>query len=426
MRAACVGNTVEWYDFAIFGSLGVVITPVFFPAEDSTSVLLATFAVYATAFLMRPLGAILFGRIGDMRGRKVVFSTVLLLMTGATAAVAVLPGYARIGVAASVAVVVLRALQGLAAGGEGGLAAVFMAEHAMPGRRGVTAAWQIATQGFGLALGFGAGAALITLLPAAEHPSWWRIAFLLAVPLGLIGFYLRRSSLESPHYEALAREASTVSSPVRVVWRDHRRGMGAGFVLAGTGGLALNTFFVFLPNHLVATTDRTLPSALMGAVVGLVSMGVAALLLGRLSDRVGRRPVVLSSLVALAAISPPLLWAAKTAGSTVFLMSEAAAGVAIGGVLSVAMVAEMFPTEVRVTGLALTAGLASAMLGGTAPLISQLLVTTTDFGLAPAVYISSAALVALLVLRGWRETAFDAFGPRTPDTPRTAPYTPSR
>ncbi|WP_322919140.1 MFS transporter [Nocardioides renjunii] len=406
LRAACIGNTVEWYDFAVFGSLAIVITPVFFPAEDSTSVLLAAFAVYATAFLMRPVGAVLFGRIGDLRGRRVVFSAVLLLMTGATVAVGLLPGYARIGVLASVLIVVLRALQGLAAGGEAGLASVFITEHAAPGRRGATAAWQIATQGLGLALGFGLAAVLIEVLPTADHPGWWRLAFVLALPLGIVGFLLRRSTLESPHFVALARRGATSSSPVTSLWREHRDGIVAGFALAGTGALALNTMFVFVPNHVVATTGRSLSTALMTGSLGLVTAAGAALALGRLSDRTGRRPVVLTCLAALAVMAVPMAWLAARGGLLALLAVQVLAGIAIGGALSVAMVAEMFPTEVRVTGLAVASGLSSALLGGTAPLVNQSVVAATGFELFPGVYVACAAVAALLVLRTWPETAF--------------------
>ena len=410
LRAACVGNAVEWYDFAIFGALGVVITPVFFPAEDSTSVLLAAFAVYATAFLVRPVGAVVFGRLGDARGRQAVLASVVLVMAGATAAVGLLPGHARIGALAGVAVVLLRMLQGLAAGGELGVAGVFIVEHAPPHRRGGVGSWHTATQALGVALGLGVAGLLTRFLPVAQHPGWWRIAFLLALPLGLVGFYLRRGAFESPHFVDLVQQEGRIVRPVGVVWRDHRRAFRSGFALVGAGALAFNTFFVFVPNYLVATTTRTLPAALLAAVLGLVAGAAAALGLGRWSDRTGRRPVVLGCVAALAVCALPLMYAVNSGSMPALVLAEVVAGTAIGGALSMATITEMFPTAVRATGLAMTAGLASALLGGTAPLVDQILVTVTGFDLAPAMYVGGVALLALLALRTWPETAFSELG----------------
>ena len=198
--AACVGNVVEWYDFAIFGALGVVLVEVFFPSEQGADLLLAAFAVYATAFLARPLGAVFAGRRGDVHGRQRVLGSVVLVMSVATAAIGVLPGEARIGVIAGVLVVVLRATQGLAAGGELGLAAVFIAEHASSRRRGLVASLHTATLALGVALGFGIGGLVLLATSEDDRTGWWRIAFLAALPLGLVGVYVRRRVADTPHF----------------------------------------------------------------------------------------------------------------------------------------------------------------------------------------------------------------------------------
>ncbi len=403
LLAACVGNVVEWYDFAIFGALGIVLVPVFFPSEQGADLLLAAFAVYATAFLARPLGAVFAGRRGDVHGRQRVLASVLLVMSLATAAIGVLPGQAAIGVTAGVLVVVLRATQGLAAGGELGLAAVFIAEHASSRRRGLVASLHTATLALGVALGFGVGGLVLLTATADDRTGWWRIAFLAALPLGLVGVYVRRRVADTPLF--VQTDALRPSTPVRDLWVERRPALRAGFALAAAGSLAFNTWFVFLPNHLVATTDRSLEAALLTSVVGLLVAAGAAVCFGRWSDVHGRRPVVLGCVAALAIAAVPT-WLLASSGSLVALAAaQSVIGAAVGGVLSVAMLAELFPTRLRATGLALTAGLGTAVLGGTAPLLDQVLVTVTGYDVLPAVYAAVVATLALLVLSGRPESA---------------------
>jgi MFS transporter, MHS family, proline/betaine transporter len=389
---------VEWYDFAIFGALGIVLVPVFFPSEDGSSVLLAAFAVFATAFVARPLGAVVAGRRGDRFGRRTVLASVVIVMAAATAAIGLLPGHARIGATAGVAVVLLRATQGLAAGGEVGLAAVFIAEHAAPGRRGFVASWHTATLALGVAFGFASGALVLLAAPVDEEATWWRIPFLVAVPLGLVGLYVRRRVIDTPAFVNVRTSQPGAARPVREVWTEHRRALRAGFALTAAGSLAFNMWFVFLPNHLVDTTSRSLESALLTSVAGLVVAAGGALSLGRLSDRLGRRPVVLGSLAALCLAVVPL-WTLATSGSLLGLaVAQSIVGTTVGGVLSIAWLAELFPTRVRATGLALTAGLATAALGGTAPLVGQVLVTTTGSATVPPIYVALVAAIALATL----------------------------
>jgi MHS family proline/betaine transporter-like MFS transporter len=403
--AACAGNAVEWYDFAVYGALGVVIAPVFFPARDDTSVLLAAFTVYATAFLVRPLGAFVFGVLADRRGRRAVLVAVVVLMSVATAAVGLLPGYAAIGVLAPCVVLALRATQGLAAGGEMGLVAVFLAEHAPAGRRGMYTSWHIATFAVGVAAGFAVGAVLTRLPESQLSAGWWRVAFLLALPLGVVGVYLRQRVPESPVYVSARREASLQEHPLRELWRGHRRAWGTGFAAVAAGSLAFNTFFVFVPNHLIVAGTHTVSVALLAVVPGLLGAAGVAVGLGALSDRLGRRPVVLASATVLAVGAVPA-FAVVTSGSLVGLvLGEVAVGAAVAGVLSVSMLTEMFPTGLRATGAAMTLGLATAIVGGTAPLVDQVLSQVTGQRLAPAAYVALIALIAVLAVRSAPETA---------------------
>jgi MHS family proline/betaine transporter-like MFS transporter len=406
VTAACMGNLLEWYDFAVYGALATVLARVFFPASNEGTALLAVFAVYATAFVVRPLGALVFGRLGDLRSRQGTLVTVIALMTAASAGVGLLPGYAVIGLLAPVALVLLRAVQGFAAGGELGVSAVFLVENALPRRRGVYGAWHTATMSVGTALALAVGAALTAGL---EHDQiaegWWRAAFLAALPLGLVAFYLRRSM-----QVALASEhgAGTAPRPGRL-GREHRRAILVGFAHAAPPALCFNLFFIFLPHRIAADQQLRLAPALACAVCGLVTVAVASLAAGRLGDRIGRRWVVVPSSVALAVLAVPLMLMATSGSLLGLALAEIVAGALIGGSLSVALLAELAPRGVRARALAVSAGLSSALVGGTAPIIAQLAVLGTGSMLLPGVYLAVLALVAAAAVAATPETAFRSF-----------------
>jgi MFS transporter, MHS family, proline/betaine transporter len=404
--AACVGNAAEWYDFAIYGSLATVIGLVFFPTQDLAIALSAAFATYGTAFLVRPLGALVFGRLGDAQGRRTVLVRVVFLMAGATTCVGLLPGYATIGLLAPVVLVLVRAAQGLAAGGELGVAAVFILENAPHARRGQTAAWHTATMAIGIGTGMAVGGVLSSLFSDTGLDSgWWRIAFLLAFPLG-IGVRLRRRVAETPQFEALRTDSRLVDHPVRELWTYHRSAVLRGFCLIAAGSLAFNTFFIFMPNNLISRRGGELGPVLLVTASALGVAAIAAVALGRLSDHVGRRPVVIGSTAALLILPLPMSLVAVRGSLVSLFVAEALVGVAVAGVLSVAMLGELFAVPVRSTGFALTAGLATALIGGTAPLVDQLLVVFVDLEAGPGIYVAVMASLALVALRRWPETAF--------------------
>jgi MHS family proline/betaine transporter-like MFS transporter len=254
---------VQWYDFALYGAFATIIGPVFFPVEDPSTVLLAAFAVYGTALIIRPVGAVLFGRMADLRGRRAVFVPIIVLMAGATAAVGFLPGYAVIGVLAPVILLLLRATQGLAAGGELGVAGVLIFERAPSQQRGRFSSWHTAT----LALGLGAGMAVAAVLLVAQrsHPlevGWWRLAFIVALPLGLVARFVRRRVSETSQFLAVQQSGHLIKHPIPTLWANDRLAMLRGFALIAAGSLAFNTFFVFMPNHLAATRRLDLVATL--------------------------------------------------------------------------------------------------------------------------------------------------------------------
>lgn len=403
VAAVGVGNAIEWYDFAIYGSFAAVLGATFFPSTDPATQLLLAFAVYGTALLMRPVGALVFGRLGDRRGRRPAMTAVIVLMGLATAAVGLLPGYLAIGIAAPILLVLLRAVQGLSGGGELGVSSVFMFEHAPHHRRGAVGSLQIATLSLGMALGMAVAAALIVVQDGALlSAGWWRLAFLAALPLSLIGWYVRSRVDETAAF--LDVDAASGRRPWRRLFSESRSRLWRCFVLMGAGSLAYNVFFVFVPNHLVVDHGAAPGVTWFGTAGALVVTAAAAVVLGHLSDRLGRRRVVAGAATALAALSVPLFLLADRSPAQL-VVAQCLIGICIGGVMSVAMVAEGFPVEVRATGVAMTAGLATALIGGTAPAVAQLLTFRAGMPLAPGIYLAVAAAIAAAAVWHWSETS---------------------
>jgi MFS transporter, MHS family, proline/betaine transporter len=405
--AACVGNAVEWYDFALYGAFATILAATFLPGGDREAGLLATFAVFATAFVVRPVGALLFGGRGDRRGRRQVLALMIVLMSLATAGVGMLPGYASIGLLAPVLLILLRLGQGLSAGGEASAASAFVVEYAPSGRRGWYGGWVWATVAVGLAAATGAAALLAWRLPRDPLESWaWRLAFLAALPIGVVGLYLRLRLDETPPFRAVQRARAIAEWPVREAVRAHPERMLAGLALVAAASVTFNTFFVYLPNQLVAEGRAPLSRALAGALAGLVVMVAVAPAAGRLSDRVGRKPLLAAATLGLLGLTLPIYLLVRWGGPAGLPLGYLALGVLLGCFVLPSFLAELYPTRVRSSGLAITYGLGSALFGGTAPFVATLLVRRTGNPLLPAWYVTAVALLAAIATLRTGETAF--------------------
>jgi MHS family proline/betaine transporter-like MFS transporter len=420
--AACAGNLVEWYEFAIYGAVATIIAATFFPGAGDGAGLLPTFALFATTFLARPVGAVLFGRLGDRLGRTRVLAAMIIMMSLATAAIGVLPGHRAIGLAAPLLLLALRVLQGLSVGGEAGSASAFAVEYAPQGQRGWYGAWIWATVSLGLGTAVATAALLAALLPPGVFEAWgWRLAFLLALPLGLAGWYLRLQFDETPWFKAVERDRAVAERPLGEALRRYPGRVLVGFVLVAAASLTFNTFFVFLPNHLVVARGVPLRDALGASLGGLALMAAASPALGRLSDRVGRKPVLAAGTLGLLVATIPAYLLIRRGGPVGLPLGYLMVGAGISCMVLPTFVAELFPTPVRASALAITYGLATALIGGTGPFLDTLLVQRTGNQLLPAYYAGAVTLAAAVGALLIKETAFapldpDERGSRTPSS----------
>lgn len=406
--AGSVGNFIEWYDFAAYAYLGVVLGKVFFHADDPFSAFLDAFGVYASSYVVRPVGAAVLGRLGDRWGRKPTLLVTLIGMCVATALIGVLPSYAAAGAIAPVLLVLLRILQGLSAGGEFGGAVSLMAEFAPTNRRGLYGSWQSFTVGLGLLAGSGFATLLTSVLSADALASWgWRLPFLAAVVFGLISVYLRRKVDETPAFLRLREQAPlpNTARPLRFAAPTWVLVLFViGSLLAWT--TAGNVFLVVLPSYAAATLHLAAGLAQWLSFTANAVFTATIPLFGLLSDRLGRRVVMLTGAALILVLSYPLFLAINGGSSGLMFACAAVAGAAVAMMAGPgpAMLAELFPARIRVTGLGFGYALSAAAFGGTAALIVGGLKVLTGDPLAAAYYPIIGGVVSLICLSMLRRT----------------------
>jgi MHS family shikimate/dehydroshikimate transporter-like MFS transporter len=421
--ATSVGTAIEYYDFIAYAiAAGLVFNRVFFPELDPLTGTLLSFVVFFTGFLARPLGAVLTGHFGDRVGRKRMFMVTVLTMGVATVLIGALPTYQQIGVLAPVVLLLLRVLQGLAAGGEWGGAALVAVEHAPPGRLGLYGSWSmvgISAGGLLATVAF----ALLSVLDEEAFLGWgWRLPFLASAVLVVVGFWVRRNLAEPENFRAARDGASVARLPIvelmRTAWRSVllATGVSIGYnafvYLVFTFGLAYATGQLGLPRQLVLT------ATVVGLAVQIPSIVAAAML----SDRIPRVRIMIAGglfMVVDAFVFLALLGAGNTAAVYVTIVLAYAGAALMYGPLA-AYFAESFDLRVRYSGISLSYQLGASLGGGLTPTVLTLLVLTTGSALAASAYVSALALLAVVCLVGldrlarWR-TAEDDLAAGTPD-----------
>jgi MHS family proline/betaine transporter-like MFS transporter len=410
VAASAMGNCIEWFDFGVYsaGAVTATIGKVFFPTNNTSTAVLSSFAVLAVAFVVRPFGGFFFGPLGDKYGRQRVLATTIILMSASTFVIGVLPTYATIGVFAPILLILARMVQGFSTGGEYGGAATFIAEYAPDKKRGFLGSWLE----FGTLTGFvlGSGLVLIVDLSLSESAmnTWgWRIPFLIALPLGLVGLYLRTKLEDTPAFRDMSKAGKVAKSPLRDTltqnWRMIVKLIGIVFLL----NVADYTILTFMPSFLTDDLHISDTKSQLITISVEVAMMIVITFIGRLSDRIGRKPLLLTAAIGYIVLAYPAL-ALMTSGGTVQLVI----GFAILGALLVLMLAvigstfpAMFPTRTRYGSFAIGYNVSTSLFGGTAPFVITALINATGTNFIPAYYLIIAGLVALAPIILIPETA---------------------
>jgi MFS transporter, MHS family, proline/betaine transporter len=402
--AAHIGNALEWYDFIVYSFFAAMIGKLFFPATNPSSQLLLGLATFGVGFFMRPIGAVVLGIYSDRKGRRAALTMTIAVMMVGTAILVFVPTYAAIGVAAPVLVVIARLFQGFSAGGEFGGATSYLTEYSPPQQRGFYVSWQMSSQFMASLLGALVGTAVTSNLSPDELTSLgWRVPFVIGLLIGPVGIYIRARLEETPAFKAQPRAAE---SPLREVLRDHARLVACGFGQVVLGTVSVYVLVLFMPTYATRQFGLSQPNALAASALMSAVLVVLAVLAGIVSDRIGRKAVVLVGSVGLLVLVYPLFRFFAVSPSIMRLLAiEAVFAILIASFTSVSatFMAEMFPTRVRNTGLALSYNFAVAIFGGFGQFIVVWLIQASGDPVAPAYYVVGAAFVGTIAVLPLRD-----------------------
>jgi len=425
LAGGAVGQFIEFYDFSLYGLSALILAKQFFPAESAFAGLLATFAAFGVAFVVRPLGGLFFGALGDRIGRRPVLFITLMAIGVATAGIGLLPAFGTLGYLAPVALVLLRLVQGFSAGGESVGAPAFVLEHAPVERRGLWLCITLSATALPGVLSGGLILAIHGIFGAAAYAEWaWRLPFLLALPLSVMGFWIRRRTEESPEFQKVLKAAAAKEySPVREAFRSNGRRMAQVTLICGLTALAFYNLAGYFVTFLQTSAGLSREASLAINASVMVVLALVSPFAGLLSDRIGRRPMLQIGSAAMAVIAVPAflmivsgqLWLV-IAGQLLYVLPLAfySAG-------SSTVFVEIFQTRTRFTSAAVSYNVGYALLGGTAPIIGTWLVQSTGSAVSPGIYLAVyAAAVALLVRFGGVPETHPLHGRATADrTPAT-------
>ncbi|MFG2179254.1 MFS transporter [Streptomyces abikoensis] len=400
------GNMVEWFDWFVYASFATYFAGSFFPAGNDTAKLMNTAGIFAVGFFMRPVGGWLLGRVGDRRGRKAALTLTVTLMSASAVLIAVAPTYGVAGYGGAAVLLVARLLQGLSVGGEYAASATYLTEASAPGRRGFASSFQYVSMTAGQILGLGLLILLQHTLTSGELHSWgWRIPFVVGALGAAVIFYLRRNMLETETYAEDSGTGADDRGTIRALLR-HKREALLVIALTMGGTVAYYTYTTYLTKYLSNTAGLPKQTATLVSFCALIVFAALQPLAGALSDRIGRRPLLITFAVGSTFLTVPIMAMLKHAGSFwPALGLSLLALVIVTGYTSInaCVKAELFPTGVRSLGVALPYAIANALFGGTAEYVA---LWFKDAGLESGFswYVAGCAAVSLVVYLSMRET----------------------
>jgi MHS family alpha-ketoglutarate permease-like MFS transporter len=409
--AGALGNMIEWYDWTIYGLFAGAFSKEIFPAEDQTTSVIAVLITFAVGFLMRPVGSIVLSPLGDRHGRRRLLALTIILMGIGSLMVALTPTYATIGIASPIILLAARLLQGFSAGGEFQGSTVYLVEHAPPDHRAFHGSVQLVSIGLAILLANGVSVLTTRLVPAPEFSDWgWRLPFLIGALMSFYGLYIRWRLPETPAFAAAERRQEIVRNPMVSALREHPRETLYVFAIQATT-VMFYLWTVFLPTYANLVGGLPLPRGLLGGTIALAVFCVAVPLWALVSDKIGRKPVLIGAAVGFFILAYPMFGALGTGDFSTFLAVDIAGCTLIAmidGVMS-AVFCELFPTRVRTSGIGIPYAICSALLGGTTPLLAAWFIRLGQ-PLWIAYYVMAIALAAGAVFTRMPETRGRSLG----------------
>lgn len=407
---SAAGTLVEWFDFAIYGYMAIYIGHNFFPSDNVLTSLLATFAVFLLSFIMRPIGGIYFGKMGDKFGRKKILAATVLLMSISTAVIGLIPSFDNAGVLSPIILIIARCIQGFSAGGEYTGATIYTVEYCPQHSRN-SYAWAMSGATFlAFALAAATGALLIYLIGKQAMTEWgWRVLFLLSIPMGLIAFFIRERLEESPEFEAMRQSAKSKKSyslyDILRIQKNNMLKLASFVMLTALSFYIFSTYMTTYLNTVVGLHEK---QTLIANVVVLTIVALLSPFAGKMSDKIGRVKMMLFSAFWLAVMTIPayLLAGQATLLSAISGMLLIGIGALAANVVTAVLLSEMFPTDMRYTASGICYNITYAVFGGTAPYVATWLTYETGQPLSPAIYVTVIASISfILVMLIMPETA---------------------
>jgi MHS family proline/betaine transporter-like MFS transporter len=409
--AGTMGSFVEWYDYGIYGLLTTYLAVNLMGSKDVGSLLLTNVG-FLVSFLARPFGGIICGYLGDKLGRKTLLAVLLLLISGATAAIGLVPSASVIGWAAPALLILLRVLQGFSAGGEVAGAMSFVGEYAHRNHRNFAQSFIAVGSFFALFFGSALSALLITTLGDTTMNSWaWRIPFVLALPLGYIGFYIRSKMEDTPHFNALRERNVVERNPLKTVFtsKKHLAAIALTIFLPAVNGPGYYLLFAYMPTYLktsLGANNFTMLGALVVTAASLAAIIIAIPIMARISDRFGRKPVLAWSAVGTAVLSYPSFLMITTGNMGLASLGAVLMALAFSGhAASVhTVLTELFPTTVRYSAYSIGFNVSTIIFGGSAPLVMTAIISATKDSMVPGYFSIAASIITLVTVFFLRET----------------------
>jgi len=405
--AGTVGNILEWFDYGIYGQLAAVISAVFFPSKDPLTSLLFTFVVFGVGFVMRPVGGMFFGHIADKYGRKIALSWTIIIMAGSTFVMGLIPPFARIGVIAPLMLAASRLLQGFSTGGEWGGATAFIVEYAPENRRGFYGSFQQVSNIGGVMFGSLTAVILTYSLSQQSLYAWgWRLPFVFGITLGAVGWYMRTKLEDTPAYKKVEDSKQIEKSPVKTAFANNYVGIIKAMGLTAIWTVAYYILLIFMPTYINKMLHLPLNRSLLSNFFSFILLLLLMPVFGHLSDKIGRKPVLLTSCLGYAVCTYPLFVWIGDGNFMKLVVAQLILGIflAMFSGAGIAFSAEIFPTAVRVSTLSIGYNIMVAAAGGMAPFIATYLIKVTGNNVAPAFYVVIAAIVSGIAILTLPET----------------------